>query len=133
MIDLEPALLGQWLNDLIYSIKTCIQRTQMTIEIHPVISKKAKKEFINLPWHLHAHDHNWVPPLKIAVRDMLNTKKHPFYKQAKLQLWNAYRSKKCVGRIAGIINYAHNKFHEERIAFWGFFECENNPATAQAL
>ncbi len=105
----------------------------MTIEIRPVINKKDKKDFIDLPWHLHAHDTNWVPPLKIAVKDLLNTEKHPFYQQAKLQLWNAYHNNKCVGRIAGIINHAHNQFHEDKTAFWGFFECENNPETARAL
>jgi len=105
----------------------------MTLEIRPVSNSKEKKDFINLPWSLHAHDANWVPPLKIAVKDLLNTKKHPFYKQAKLQLWNAYRNNKCVGRIAGIINHAHNQFHNDKTGFWGFFECENNVETSRAL
>ncbi len=105
----------------------------MTVEIRPVTTKKEKKDFIQLPWDLHAHDLNWVPPLKIGVKELLNTKKHPFYQQAKLQLWNAYRHNKCVGRIAGIINRAHNQFHEDNTAFWGFFECENNAKTSKAL
>ena len=38
-----------------------------------------------------------------------------------------------MGRIAAIINRAHNEYHGDRTGFFGFFECENNPKTAAAL
>jgi len=105
----------------------------MTVKIKTVTTKHEKNEFIDLAWQLHGNDPNWISPLRLAVKNSLDTEKHPFYKQAKLQLWNAYRNGKCVGRIAGIINDAHNNFHEEKVVFWGFFECENNLETATAL
>jgi hypothetical protein len=38
-----------------------------------------------------------------------------------------------VGRIAGIVDPDHNEVHRDRTAFFGFFECENDPQAAEAL
>ena len=45
----------------------------------------------------------------------------------------AKRAGRAVGRVAAIINRSHNEYNKDRIGFFGFFECENNPATAAAL
>lgn len=38
-----------------------------------------------------------------------------------------------MGRIAAVHNQTHNRHHNESVGFFGFFACENNPATARAL
>jgi GNAT superfamily N-acetyltransferase len=38
-----------------------------------------------------------------------------------------------VGRIAAILNRTHNEFHGDHAGFFGFFACEDDPATATAL
>jgi GNAT superfamily N-acetyltransferase len=38
-----------------------------------------------------------------------------------------------VGRVAAILDKAHNRFHEENAGFFGFFECVNDPVVADAL
>ena len=38
-----------------------------------------------------------------------------------------------VGRIAAIVDREHNRVHGDRTAFFGFFECENDPEAARAL
>jgi GNAT superfamily N-acetyltransferase len=38
-----------------------------------------------------------------------------------------------VGRIAAIHNRAHNELHEDRVGFFGFFECANDQGVANAL
>ena len=105
----------------------------MTVITVPVTNKKQFNDFINLPWDSHKNNPNWVPPLKLMVKQNLDVKNNPFYKHADLQCWIAYRDKKPVGRIAGILNKMHNQFHHEKLAFWGFFEVENNLATAKHL
>ena len=45
----------------------------------------------------------------------------------------ASRNGRPVGRIAAIINRSHNERYSDRTGFFGFFECENDPATADAL
>ncbi len=37
------------------------------------------------------------------------------------------------GRVAAILNHAHNSFHEERIGFFGFFECDRPGRRRQGL
>lgn len=67
------------------------------------------------------------------VSDLLDTKRNPFYRAADRGLFIARRQGRLVGRIAAIENRAHNEFHHDRVGFFGFFECENNEATASAL
>lgn len=99
----------------------------------PVSTRLEKKHFIQLPWLLHGNDPNWVPPLRSIVKKNLDTTKNPFYAHAELKTWVAYRNKKPIGRIAGIINHAHNHYYNNKTAFWGFFECENDVHTTTAL
>lgn len=107
----------------------------MTVDIIPVETSRDLRRFVDLPWRLHDRTKypQWVPPLRIAVRDALNTKSNPFYRTADRQLFLALRNGKPVGRIAAIENRAHNEFHGDRVGFFGFFDCEGVQATANAL
>jgi len=67
------------------------------------------------------------------VRDLLDTKSNPFYRQAERQLFVARRNGRLVGRIAAIENRAHNAFHGDRVGFFGFFEATNDSDVAGAL
>jgi hypothetical protein len=91
--------------------------------------------FIDVSWHIpEAVRHpQWVPPLRMMVRDVLDTKANPFYRAAARRLFVAYRDGKAVGRIAAIENRAHNAFHNDRVGFFGFFESVNEPEVANAL
>ena len=91
-------------------------------ELRPVRTKSDWADFIEVPWSIYGNDPNWVPPLRIAVRDMLDVNKNPFFKHAFMHPVNAYKDGKCVGRVVGVIDENHNKFHEEKTAFFGFFE-----------
>ena len=107
----------------------------MSVEIAPVVSRRQLRQFVDLPWRIYnAKDHpQWVPPLRIAVRDALDTKANPFYKTADRQLFLALRDGKPVGRIAAIENRAHNNFHDDRVGFFGFFEAIDDQEVANAL
>ena len=91
--------------------------------------------FIDLPWAIYdpAQFPPWVPPLKLVVRDALDERGNPFYRQASRQLFLAWRDGRVVGRIAAIENRAHNAFHEDRVGFFGFFEAFDDAEAAQAL
>ncbi len=107
--------------------------TPGSITIVPVQSKRERELFIKMVWPLYRNYPNWVPPLLIDRRMILDTKKNPFYRHAEIQLYLAYRNKEIVGRIAAIINHNHNAFHEENIGFFGFFESINDQNVATAL
>jgi GNAT superfamily N-acetyltransferase len=103
------------------------------LQLKLVELKSDWKNFIDLPWSIYKGDSNWVPPLKIAVRDILDVKKNPFFKHAYMNPIIAYEDGKCVGRIVGVIDEAHNKYHEEKTVFFGFFEAIDNQKLANAL
>jgi hypothetical protein len=103
------------------------------VDIVTVSTPSDLDDFINLPWKIYAGEDNWVPPLKKAVRGMLNKDLHPFWKFSEQVLFLARRGGETVGRIAGIIDNNYNEFHGEKMGIWGFFECENNPDTASRL
>ena len=95
-------------------------------------SSRHFRDFIQVPYHLHAQDPNWVPPLRSLTKHVLN-RKNPLYQHAEIQLWVAYSNHKPVGRIAGIIHSVHNQLYNEKTAFWGFFEADESADTAKAL
>jgi hypothetical protein len=69
----------------------------------------------------------------MAQKDILNTKRHPFYKTSDVEMFLAAREGRTVGRIMAILNHAHNEFHGERAGFFGFFEVENDFEAASSL
>ena len=105
----------------------------MPLEVVTADSKQALKEFIEFPYSLYRGDPFWVPPLRIAVKELLNRAKHPFYANAAAEFFLARQDGRVVGRIAAILDRNHNKFHEENAGFFGFFESTNAPEVAAAL
>lgn len=94
---------------------------------------RARGQFLDLPYRLYRHDPHWVPPLRIAQKEILNSGKHPFYANAEITCFLAARRGNPVGRIAAILNRRYNEFHNERAGFFGFFECEDDPEAAASL
>jgi GNAT superfamily N-acetyltransferase len=105
----------------------------MPIEITPVRGAKERELFIRLPREFYRHDTNWTPPLLSAERKLLDRDRNPFWKHAEGEDFLARRDGKPVGRISAIVNGMHNRVHEDRTGFFGFYECEPNDETARAL
>ena len=89
--------------------------------------------FIDFPYRLHARDPHWVPPLRRDVATLLSRDKNPFFEHAEAEYFLAEREGAVVGRIAGVSNRLHNETHNDRVGFFGFFECEQDQAVADAL
>jgi ribosomal protein S18 acetylase RimI-like enzyme len=102
-------------------------------QLKPVVTKSDWADFIDLPWKIYKDDSKWVPPLKIAVRDTLDVNKNPFFKHAYMHPIVAYHQGQCVGRIVGVIDETHNEYHQEKTAFFGFFEAINDQKLANQL
>jgi len=104
----------------------------MNLTITELKGKSDLNKFVNLPWSIYRNDPHWVPPLKIAIKDLM-APKHPFYETSQCRTFLAMQDGKVLGRIMGIINHEHNKFHQEKCGFFGFFEATNNEKVANAL
>jgi len=74
-----------------------------------------------------------VPPFPGSIAKFLSPDSAFHRRHGVITAFLAERNGRPVGRVAAIINRSHNEYHKDRIGFFGFFECENNPATAAAL
>ena len=104
-----------------------------SLEIVPVAKGRAWREFIDLPYRLHGGRPNFVPPLRRDHRELFDRARHPFFLHADAALFLARRDGRPVGRIEAIVNHAHNQFHNDRVGFFGGFECEDDRAVSDAL
>jgi len=103
------------------------------VDIIPVSSRDERRAFLRMPERLYAGDPHWVCPLRIERRDFMDPKKNPFFENADVQLFLALRSGQAAGRIAAHVYHNHNRTHNERTGFFGFFECENDYTIAESL
>jgi GNAT superfamily N-acetyltransferase len=91
------------------------------------------RQFVELPYALYRGNSHWVPPLRIAQKELLDRRKHPFHAHADVQYFLARRNGSVVGRIGAIHDRNYNEFHNEPAGFFGFFECVDEPEVAQEL
>lgn len=103
------------------------------ITISKVLTKKDLMRFIKLPFKLYKNDPYWVAPLILDQKIFFNPKKNPYYEHSEVQLFLAWKNKKVVGRISAHTNTQHNKFHEDKVGFFGFFESINDQTVANKL
>jgi len=123
--------------DMVSALQTILMRNSQLMRrelaIIPVQTKKELKQFILLPWKIYRNDKNWVPPLISERRDFLNPEKNPFFAHAEVKLFLARQGKEIVGRIAAIVNDLHIQTHNERVGFFGLFECIDDFEVARIL
>jgi GNAT superfamily N-acetyltransferase len=105
----------------------------MQIAIERVATKKQLKEFIKLPYGLYRKDPNWVAQLIMDDLKKLDRGKHPFFRHAAAEIFIARQGGRAVGRIVAIDDALWKECYGERAAYWGWFECVNDPAVAKAL
>ena len=110
-----------------------LSSTASPVDIIP-LALHDTKAFIRVPWYVYKGDHLWVPPLAFERKAFLHPRKNPFFQHAQVQLFLARQGGENVGRIAAVLNTAHDQFHQERAGFFGLFECmPEAPEAAVAL
>ena len=103
------------------------------IQIVEVNSQRELKKFTQLPFQLHAHIPNYIPPLFQERWGLLHPKKNPFYQHASVRHFLAYQNNKLVGGISAHHDPTHEKFKHMHYGCFGFFESVDDPKVAQAL
>lgn len=86
-----------------------------------------------MQWRIYADDPNWVPPLRMAVRDLLDPARHPFHQHAEMQCFLALRDGEAVGRVCAVVNHRSNEFHDEKVGTFGLFETIDDPEVTRVL
>lgn len=105
----------------------------MQTQIIPLArSARDVHRFLQAAYPIYEGDPRWVAPLLVDQRQVF-LDGNPFFAHAQMQLWLAEQQGRVVGRIAGIYDRNYVEFQRDPAAFWGFFECVNDPAVSRAL
>ena len=103
------------------------------IDIRPVQNASERKEFIRLANRLYEDDPHYVAPLEFEIGARLDAAKNPSLKSSPTQLWVAYRDGAPVGRIAALVNHAHQEIYHDDAGHFGFLEGEDDPELFRLL
>lgn len=103
------------------------------IAVSEVRGKADLKAFVDFPYALYDQTSNWVPPLKMDIKDQLNRKKNPWFEHAEAEFFLARRGGEVVGRISAQIDHNFNEFQGNDWGLFGWFECTDDSAVAEAL
>ncbi len=110
-----------------------MKTTQRINGITLATTKNERKQFIEFPYQHYSEDENWIPPLKMEQKKLIDTEKNPFYNNADIALFLAEQDGKPCGRIAAIQDRRYNEHHNNKTGFFGFFECINDQSVANLL
>jgi len=98
------------------------------------------KAFVDFHWRHYRGDAAYVPLLVyeyLGIR-LLGVKGffepgNPFFRHAEMRFFLAYRGSEVVGRCNAFVDANANRHWQDRVGFFGYFECEDDPAVADAL
>ena len=106
---------------------------QGRLEVREVRGRRDIDQFVDLPWLIYAEDPQWVPPLKMEVKEFIDRRKHPFYQHGEAVQFLAARGGVPVGRILVSDDPHFNQQRESNAGCFGMFESVNDAEVAHAL
>lgn len=101
-------------------------------DIRPVVGRRGRSQFTDVPFRLFAGDPDFVPPLRMSVLDRISPK-HPANEHQESGLWMAFREGKPVGRIGACIDRFFNEYQGVAWGWVGFFEVADDAEAAKIL
>ena len=106
---------------------------QNTVNITLCTTSRDWKKFEEVAEDLHGSREAFTPPFPGSIAKFLRPDSAFHQRHGEICAMIASRGGKPVGRIAAIVNRSHNSLYRDKTGFFGFWECEENPAAAQAL
>ena len=105
----------------------------MPVTVQIVDTPSLLRRFILFPHTLYKDNPYWAPNLISDDKKLLTPGRHPFHEHSEVRLFLALEGEKPVGRICAHVNHEHNRYHKDRVGFFGFFDCIDSPEAASAL
>jgi hypothetical protein len=101
---------------------------------------KLLQKFIDFHWQLYQNDPQFVPLLDyeylgfklISMTGFLKPK-NLFFKHAEMRFFLLYQNGKIIGRCNAFVNHRHNEHWQDKVGFFGLFECTDNAEAAKVL
>src|SRR5579875_1902122 len=104
----------------------------MPLEVKPVKGRNDLREFVALPFRLHAGT-PWIPPLKLERYLFLTRPLNAFFTHGEAEYFLARRGGRVVGRITAQVDYGFNRHHGSRWGMFGFLEFEDDQEIVDGL
>jgi hypothetical protein len=104
-----------------------------TLRIVEVVSPRDRRRFVRLARTVNRTLPLWVPMLDRDQFREIDPRANPFYRHAEAALFLALRGDRPVGRIAAIENRRHNEHWQDRIGFFGHYECLDDDEASRGL
>ena len=90
--------------------------------------------FVRAPRDAYGRGSPSVSPLRADLARWLDGGRNPAFRGPEdIAFWTAHRGGRVLGRITAHVHHASNARHGWRRAFFGFFDCADDPAAAGAL
>lgn len=105
----------------------------MSITLKEVNTVKDLKKFVDFHFDLYKKNKYWVPPLRKEELFLLRRDKNPAFDFCETKYWLAYKGKKIVGRIGGIINHKFNEKFDKKIMRFGWIDFINDEEVSNSL
>lgn len=103
------------------------------VQVRRVAGRRDIGRFIAVAHHAQGHDPHWVAPLDFLERARLDARRNPWFHHGEAAFWIAERNGRAVGRISAQVDRTHLDLRKDDTGFFGFFECEDDQDTADAL
>ena len=103
------------------------------LSVEPVVTSRRRRAFLLFPWRIYRDDPRWVPPVLSERAARLDPARNPLFEHGEAEPFVAVRDGRVVGTIAAAVDRRANQSHHEQVAVFGFFECVDDYAVAQAL
>ena len=105
----------------------------MSLEVKSVTNRKELRQFIYLPAKIHKNHLKWIPPIYTQEWKYFNPVKNKAFSSCDSILILAYRNRKVVGRVMGVIHHGYNEFRGEKNGRFAYLECWNDQKVAHGL
>ncbi len=91
--------------------------------------------FFNAPFTAYGADTLYVSPLKADLKRFLDLDENPLFADgtSDLAYFTAHRGGRVVGRITAHEHGASNALHDQRLGYFGYFDCADDAEVATAL
>ncbi len=107
-----------------------------TFQVRAVTTPADGELFLDVPARVYTNDPHWVPPLRSDIAKQFAAT-NPFFQYGKLQQFiavdQAAKTPQPLGRIVAAVNQRLIEREGHKIGLFGFFECVEDFAVAQAL
>jgi GNAT superfamily N-acetyltransferase len=104
-----------------------------SIQARPVSTARERRAFLTFPWHIYRDDPLWVPPLLPMRARTINPEHGAWFKRGAAEFFLAWKDGQPVGTICAAEDPPTNTFRKRRECVFGFFECTEDYAVAEAL